>query len=1062
MSNFYLARTGYLGLVLCLMLVSVTVFGQGTNRTGRVTSQTDGTGIPGVNITIKGTTRGVTSDAGGNYQITAPNDAVLVISYIGFKSQEVTVGNKTAINVTLAEDVASLSEVVVTGYSSQSKREITGAVATVNPRDLLSLPASDVSQQLQGRVAGVTVINDATPGGGATVRIRGFGTVGNNDPLYIVDGVPTQNISNLNQNDIETFQVLKDATAASIYGSRAGNGVVIITTKRGKPGAARINIDAYYGMQQWAKKGEVLSSADLGKYLYLADINAGKTPSHGQYTFGPNGEVTIPAYVFPSAGKEGTAAVDPKLYSLTPDNIYAITKSANTNWFDEVTQTAPIRNYQVGASGGSENGRFALSAGYFSQDGTVKFIGYDRYSVRANSEFTVKKRFRIGENLTISYGSRKGGFGNSEEQNAVSGSYKHHPLLPVYDIAGNFAGSRGLNLGNNSNPYATLYRDQENRYNSLRVLGNTYLEADVVPGITVKTSLGIDANSDRAKYLGRANPEYIEGNFINGLTDQSRYGYQWVWTNTVSYSKTFNALHKVDAYVGTEAIRAFQEFFEAGRQRFFNEQKDIQSYLDLGSRSTSTNGGRVERDFSLFSYFGKLNYAYNDRYLFQAILRQDRSSRFQGSGQAALFPAVSAGWRISDEAFMKDGLSFVNDLKIRAGWGQTGNQEIGDYNAYTTYQSDTFHSGYPVNGSASDANQGFDIRNFGNPNAKWETTTSTNFGIDATLLKNHLNIEFDLWTRLTTNMLIASPFTFSHGDAGVPAFNVGEMRNRGVDLGITYKNTTGKMRYSTSVNFSTYRNEVLKLDESTGTTIFGDNSRVPGGAVTRTKVGQSISSFYGYKVLGIFQSDEEAKAWAPYVDGYNRAGKFKIADINGDGKINDDDRTFIGSPHPDFTYGINVNVGYGPFDLTLFGSGSQGNKIFNYTRYFTDFNTFQGNRSRRALYEAWSPTNKGGTVPIPDANDQVSSRPSTYFVEDGSYFRLKNVQLGYTLPAVLANRVGLGNAQVYLQGQNLLTFTGYTGLNPEISGTGGNRTLGFDGGYMPVSRTITVGLNLSF
>ncbi|RYC68815.1 TonB-dependent receptor [Spirosoma sordidisoli] len=1063
MMNIF-CSTVRLCLLMSLLLIGTVGYGQGTVRTGRVTGQADGGGIPGVNVSVKGTTRGVTTNASGEFSIPVNNGQVLVFSFIGYKAQEVAVGNQTTINVTLAEDVSTLSEVVVTGYSAQSRRDITGAVATVNTKELLSIPATDVAQQLQGRVAGVTVVNDATPGGSATVRIRGFGTIGNNDPLYIIDGVPTQNLGTINQNDIETFQVLKDASASSIYGSRAANGVVIITTKKGKAGASKVTFDMYYGSQQWAKKGEVLNAEELGRYLYLADINAGKTPSHGQYTYGTNGQVTIPAYVFPSKGAEGSAGVNPNLYSLTPSNIYPITRSANTNWFDEVSRTAPIQNYQLGATGGSETGRYALSVNYFNQQGTVRYIGYDRYSVRANTEFNIKKRIRVGENLTVAYSSRKGGFNNNEEQNAVSGSYKHHPLLPVYDIAGNFAGSRGLNLGNNSNPVATLFREQDNRYNSLRVFGNAYAEVDLSSGLTARTTIGIDANGDRAKYLGRANPEYIEGSFNNSLTDQNRYAYQWVWTNTLNYSRTFNTVHKVDAYIGTEAIRQYQEFFGAARSGFFNEQLAIQSYLDLGTQSSASNEGRLEQDYTLFSIFGKVNYAFGDKYLIQGIIRQDKSSRFLSASNSALFPAVSAGWRISQENFFKNNVAFVNDMKLRFGYGLTGNQAIGDYNAYTTYQSNTFNSGYPIDGSTSTATAGFDIRRFGNPNAKWEATASTNIGLDVTLLSNKLEVNFDVWSRKTTDMLFTTPFTFTAGDAEVPAFNVGSMQNRGVDLAISYRDRVGDFRYGVSANVATYRNKVLKLDESDNTRYFGYGSRVP--AVTVTQAGLPISSFFGYKVLGIFQSEEEAKAWAPYGD-YNRAGKFKIADINGDNVITDADRTVIGNPHPDFTYGLNVNLGYKNFDLTIFGSGSQGNDIFNYTRYFSDFNTFQGNRSRRALYDAWSPTNPGGTVPIPDANDQVSSRPSSYFIEDGSYFRLKNLQLGYTLPTTLLSKIGLSSAQVYIQSQNLLTFTKYEGLNPEISISNNfnadrNRNLGFDGGYLPVSRTLLFGLSLGF
>jgi TonB-linked SusC/RagA family outer membrane protein len=503
----------------CLFLITWTAQAQERKVTGKVLSAADGQGLPGASVMVKGTKVGVATGAGGEFTIAVKgaNDVLLVTS-VGFQNQEVRVGSQSNITVRLSEDVANLTEVVVTGYGTQSKRDITGAVTTVNAKDLQSVPATTFAQQLQGRASGLSIVNDATPGGNATVRIRGFGTIGNNDPLFIIDGVPTENQGNLNPNDIETIQILKDASSASIYGSRAANGVVIITTKKGKAGVPKITFSAYYGSQKVSNDVQSLNAKELGQYLYLADKYAGKTPSHGQYTFGPNGEVTIPDYVFPSAGKAGTPAVDPKLYSLTPDNIYAITKSADTYWWGELTQTAPISNYQLTASGGTDNSRYALSLGYFSQDGVVKFIGYDRYTLRTNTEFSaLKKRLRVGENFTVSIDNRKGGYNNNEEQNAVSGSYKHHPLLPIYDIAGNFAGSRGANLGNNSNPYATLYRQKDDRLYRMRGFGNVFMEFDILPNLTAKTSFGVDITTENKKELGRANPEYVEGSLTIAL-----------------------------------------------------------------------------------------------------------------------------------------------------------------------------------------------------------------------------------------------------------------------------------------------------------------------------------------------------------------------------------------------------------------------------------------------------------------------------------------------------------------------------------------------------------------
>lgn len=1060
MNNKLLQKLAGVIALCCLFLTSWTAQAQERKVTGKVLSAADGQGLPGASVMIKGTKVGVATGASGEFTIAVKgaNDVLLVTS-VGFQNQEVRVGSQSNITVRLSEDVSNLTEVVVTGYGTQSKRDITGAVTTVNAKDLQSVPATTFAQQLQGRASGLSIVNDATPGGNATVRIRGFGTIGNNDPLFIIDGVPTENQGNLNPNDIETIQILKDASSASIYGSRAANGVVIITTKKGKAGVPKITFSAYYGSQKVANDVQSLNARELGQYLYLADKYAGKTPSHGQYTFGPNGEVTIPDYVFPSAGKAGTPAVDPKLYSLTPDNIYAITKSADTYWWGELTQAAPISNYQLTASGGTDNSRYALSLGYFSQDGVVKFIGYDRYTLRTNTEFSaLKKRLRVGENFTVSIDNRKGGYNNNEEQNAVSGSYKHHPLLPIYDIAGNFAGSRGANLGNNSNPYATLYRQKDDRLYRMRGFGNVFMEFDILPNLTAKTSFGVDITTENKKELGRANPEYVEGSFNNSSTSRTAYDYQWVWQNTLSYSKTFNESHKIDAYIGLESIKQFGEYFGASRNGYAFEVVPIMSYLDLGDPTKVSNYGSVGNDYTLSSQFGKFNYSYQGKYLVQLIVRNDASSRFLSASRNAFFPAVSLGWRLSDEAFIKDQLPFFNDLKLRFGWGKTGNQKIGKYNAYTTYRSDIFHAGYPIDGNQTTPTIGYDASAFGNPNAKWESTTSTNIGLDAALFGSKLSFELDIWNRKTTDMLFTTPITFTAGDATAPAFNVGGMTNKGVDFGVNYKNSVGDFRYGIGANISTYRNNVDKLDASPNTRYFGYGSRVP--AVTVTQAGLPISSFYGYKVLGIFQSDDEAKAWPAYGD-YNKAGKFKIADINGDGKITDDDRTIIGNPHPDFTYGLNFNFGYKSFDLTIFCNGTQGNDVFNYTRYFSDFNTFQGNRSKRALYDAWQPTNKSGTVPIMDANDQISSRPSSYFIEDGSYFRIKNVQLTYNLPRKIGSKLGLDNAQVYLQVQNLATFTKYTGLNPEIQ-TGSDNTLGFDGGYMPVSRTFILGVNLGF
>ena len=1060
-------------LFLVAFLLSAGIYAQ--NVTGTVTSD-DGP-LPGATILVKGTNSFATTDFDGVFSIEASQGDMLVVSFVGYTTQEVSVdGDQITISLTLGN---LLEEVIVTtGYGTQSKREITGAVTTVEADDLLAVPATTFAQQLQGRAAGITIINDATPGGEASVRIRGFATVGNNNPLYVIDGVPTQSQGNLNPNDIETLQILKDASASSIYGARASNGVIIITTKKGKQGDGNISYNTYYGWQNTGQDVAAMNAADLGKYLYLADHYAGKTPSHGQYGFSGTPEnpgVTIPKYVFPSGAN--TANLDD--YSLTPSNIYAITESADTNWWEEVTRSdAPITSHQIQASGASDSSQYAFTASYFSQDSPVEFVGYERASIRLNSSTkTLGGRLKVGENFTLSLDNRKGGFSNNGEQNAVSVSYKHHPLLPVYDISGptgeygGFAGSRGLNLGNNYNPYATLSRNQDDRSKRFRAFGNVYAEVKILDKISAKTSFGFDLIGRKGLYIGRPQPEYVEGNFVNGSTSLFQQSYQWTFTNTVAYKETFNDIHKVEALLGVEALEAFGEEFGAGRQRFPFQTTAIISYLNAGNQGTSSNYGSSNLDYALWSQFVKLNYGYGDKYLAQLVVRNDASSRFKAATASASFPAFSLGWRVSEEDFMS-GLSFIDDLKFRYGWGRTGNQEIGDYNAYTAFQSTSFNSSYPIDGSAGTATAGYNASQYGNPNAKWETTTSSNFGIDALLLNRKLNVEFDLWSRRTTDLLLNVPIAYSAGDGGAPALNVGEMLNAGFDLGLNYSDQKGDFGYSIGANISQYKNEIVKLDEF-DTPIFGYNSRVP--AMTITQVGQPISMFYGFQVdpdAPIFNNQTEANAHTPY-GAYNAPGKFRIVNVDSsDNIINDDDRTIIGNPHPDFVYGINLNLSYKNLNLNVFGNGSQGNDIYNYVRYFADFNTFQGNRSQRALDDAWQPSNPSAdpsawiaanpnaTSPIMDANDQVSSRTSSYLIEDGSYFRLKNIQLTYTFGDSINNALGISGGNLYLQGQNLVTITDYTGLNPEIQ-TGADTTLGFDGGYMPVSKTIIVGLNLN-
>lgn len=1067
MRNLFFKKLPFIVALLCLATI------QAQTITGTVS---DATGpLPGANVLVKGTTNGTQTDFDGNYTIDADSEATLLFSYIGYSTTQVAVSGQTTINVTLEEDASKLDEVIVTGYGTQAKKDLTGAVAVVDTEQMLSVPATTFAQQLQGRAAGVNIVNDSRAGGSATVRIRGFGSVGNNDPLYIIDGVPSTDQGNLNPNDIESLQVLKDASAASIYGSRAANGVIIITTKKGKMGKPVISYNMFYGLQSATESPDVLNSEDLGTYLFLADRYAGRTPTHGQYGYGPNGEITIPDFVFPSGTFEGDPTTNPDLYSLTPDNIYAITRSADTNWWDAITRTAPIQQHNISASGATENARYAFSLGYFDQEDIVRFVGYNRVSLRANTEFkAINNKLTIGENFTASFENRKGINNLDEEQGPVAGSYKHHPLLPIRDIAGNFAGSRGANLGNNFSPYAALSRNADDRQYDLRLLGNVYAAYQLADNLEIRTSFGVDANVQRVRNIGRPQPEYVEGNFINSSEARSQYSYAWTWTNGLTWNKTFNEVHNVSAYAGVESIQQFAEGFNASRQRFAFDTNNIISYLNLGDATTAGNSGFVINDFTLWSQFAKLNYDYDGKYLAQVTLRNDSSSRFRAASRSAVFPAFSVGWRISDESFM-DGADWLDDMKIRYGWGQTGNQEIGNYNAFTTYRSDIVTGGYPIDGSTSSPAIGFQPGQFGNPNAKWETTTSNNIGVDMVMLNNKFTFSLDVWDRVVTDMLLPAQPPFTAGQATPPSVNIGGATSKGFDIAAGYNGQIGEdFTFSVNANLSSYTNEIDALS-SPGERIFGRNERI--SAITITEAGAPISSYFGYKVLGLFQSQAEADA-APQFGDYNAPGKFQFADTNGDGVITSDDRTIIGNPHPDFTYGINLDFNYKNIGLNIFGNGSQGNDVFNYVRYFSDFNTFQGNRSTRALNDAWQPSNPtapvaqwtaanpNATTPIMDADDATSSQPSSYLIEDGSFFRIRNIQLSYNFPEDILADVGIANAQIFVQAQNVATFTKYSGLNPEVSlrrtgDSNRNLTLGYDGGFNPVAATVSIGLNIT-
>lgn len=1063
---------------ILLLLAFFSGFSQGRVVTGSVTDENNAP-LPGVNVFIKGTASGSVTDVNGNFTVSiASSDAVLVLSFIGYMTKEVPVGSQTNISVVLQPDVIALSEVVVTGYGSQSKRDITGAVATVSSDQLLSIPSTNLGQAMQGRVAGVNVGSENSPGGNVMVRIRGFGTINDNSPLYVIDGMPTKgNLNTINLNDIESMQILKDASAASIYGSRAGNGVVIITTKRGKSGKPKFTYDSYYGNQTPIKFLDLLNTQQYVDLLWESRTNSinnsklvnGAYPSGTVLTY-PNipmfgGQVQtpiIPDYIFP-VGAVGS--VDENLYSVSPKYLITKANKQGTNWMDEIFGSAPLQNHQIGVSGANEQARYSMSLNYFDQEGIMIHTSYKRYSLRANTEFDVTKRVRVGENFQFAYGEQIGQpNGNQSESNPISFAYRVPPITPVYDIRGYFAGSPTV-LDNSRSPMAELWRNKDNKNKELRIFGNVYTEVDILKDLTARSQFGIDYNVFNLRRFRANDPESPEPVGSNVLTTFNNYGYTWTWYNTLTYSRTFSNMHRINLIAGTEAIKSYEEFLVAERSGFASNDLSNR-YLGAGQSGITNNGSGQE--WSLASEFAKLNYVYADKYLLDFTLRRDRSSRFAEKFRSAIFPAFSAGWIFTEESFLKD-FSWLGSGKLRVGYGLTGNQEIGNYNSFSTYLSSPESSFYDLGGANTSSQQGYELGQFGNANAKWEETASTNIGLDANFLNGKIDFSLDWFTRTTNDMLFPVEVQFTQGVAINPFQNIGKMENKGIELALNYQDKKGDFSYSIGGNFSTYRNTVLKTTGDPNTQYFGfSNLRLPTGTVAVTQQGFPIASFFGYKIDGIFQSDDEGAAHPTQFGGgaMNKAGAFKFRDINGDGIISAADRTIIGSPHPDFTYGVNVSIGYKNFRLDVFGQGVEGNQLFNYVRYWTDFPTFGGNRSQRMYNESWRPGKTNAKLPIPRSDDVISSNPSSYYLEDGSYFRLKNVQLTYTLPAKIIQKASMSSVRVYIQFQNLLTLTKYEGLDPEVNlrnySSGSDRQIGVDEGVYPAFRSTNIGINLSF
>ncbi len=1036
----------------------------------------EGMPIPGANVLEKGTTNGTVTDFDGNYSINAASDAVLVFSYIGFKSIEVAVDGRSSIDVSLNTDVTALEEIVVVGYGTQRKQDLTGAVSVVKTEDLAKQPSGQVTSQLQGRASGVTITGGGQPGEAPQIKIRGSNTFGNNNPLYVVDGIPTDNINDLNPNDVESMQVLKDAGSASIYGSRAANGVIVITTKKGK-GKMKVTYDAYYGTQM-VQKGNpwnILSSQEMADLTFMAlrNTNPGDPINHSQY--GNGASPVLPNYIAPV----GADTVDESLYNVNPyytsssdlDNFYRIVKAnkEGTNWFQEIFNPASITSHNLSVSNGGEKGSYLFSLNYFDQEGTLDNTYLKRYTMRSNSVFNVTENIRIGQNLSFSVRDNPQ-IGALSEGSAIGMAMRQQPIIPVRDIKGNFAGSFGSDLGNARNPVAILERLKNNRGVSNRIFGNIFAEVDFLENFTLRTSFGGQYFSNSFNSFTFPEYENAENNSVNSYTEGAHTNYNYTWTNTLQYKNTFNDVHNINVLVGTEAYQNRGREVGGSMQGYFSFDPDYVS-LSTGS-GTQTNYSWKYQD-ALSSLIGRLDYNFDDKYLLSATIRRDGSSRFLNN-QYGWFPAVSAGWNISNENFMPE-LDWLNDLKIRGGYGVMGNQlNVDPSNSFTTFGGNQETSYYGISGGNQTTDEGFQQTRIGNPNAKWEKNINSNIGLDANLFNNSVQLSLDYYKKDVKDLLFNPDQPATVGTATVPFVNVAEMSNSGLDMDVsTFFNLTDDLRLNTTVTFTTYQNEIKKIAD--GYSYFDrEGRRFNGSTIIRNAVGHSVSEFYGYKIAGFWNSADEiddANAGAVAATGDANAtyqsdvavGRFRYEDIDGDGRITADDRTFIGNPNPDFTYGLNIELLYKNWDLSMFLYGSQGNDIWNNVRWWTDFySSFTGAKSHTALYDSWTPENTNATAPIQETTGSfsVADVPNSYFVEDGSYLRAKHIQLGYTFPSDMMSKANISKLRLYAQMVNAFTITSYSGIDPEISG--GTVNFGIDEGAYPNQRQLLFGVNVIF
>ena len=1035
----------------CLLLVfafSINISAQST-VIGTVKDEA-GNMLQKVSVNLKGTLVTTSTDDEGKYSIICPDlKGVLVFSSVGFATREVRLNGNRELNVELFQTDKSLDEVIVTGYSSQRKKDITGSVAIVDMKSMKSIPTGSAAEALQGMASGVNVIRSGVPGATSKILIRGVTNFGNTNPLIIVDGIE-QDLNLISPQDIESFQVLKDGGAAAIYGVRGANGVILVTTKKGKIGAPVIAYEGSFGLQL-PRSGNPYNLLNPDDYM---KVYSQAFPGNSFYKDG------MPDYTYKGpAGSgvafEGDSEVNPALYFLEIPNkgknyvIYKTNKEG-TDWFHELYKKSPSIRQNVSASGGNDNARYLFSLGYLNEQGTLVKSYIKRYTARVNTEFNIGNNLRVGENINLIHTDIGGVYGSTAPYNLQS-------IIPVKDIMGNWAGSfGGPDLGQAGNPIAAQYRHENDMNYRYYILGSGYAELDILKKFTMRTNLGYNiSNSYNQNFEPTAYEHSEANNAQNQLSINSGFENTMTFTNTLSYKNTFTK-HNLAVLIGSEAIEYNGRNQSGIKKNFFSTDPN---FLILNNGQEGMQNSSSINKNTLFSLFGKVDYSYDDKYLLSGTLRRDGSSRFGEGNKYGIFPSISLGWRMSEEEFMKN-LTWLDELKIRMSYGVLGSQSNVDaQNQYTLFYSgmgypDAADHYYDLAGTGNSAIQGFGVQRYGNTNTSWEENIISNIGIDVTMLKNKLDISIEYYRKSINGLLFTEPLPAIIGDAIAPKINIGNIQNSGVDFTAKYSGrVSNNFKYFIGSNITSYKNEVVNIP---GPGYFDQG-------VVRNEEGYPISSFFGYKVIGLFNSLDEI-ASAPTQEAA-APGRFRYEDIDNDKKITPADRVHLGDPNPDFTYGINLGFEYENFDFSAFLYGSQGNQIYSAIRKGLDFIGYYPtwNKSNNLL-NAWTPTNTNTNIPKVESVASFSTLNvnNSYYIENGSFLKLRSLVLGYTVnPTVKKGNTKKFQVRAYAQVANLFTLTKYSGIDPEVGGA--SAAFGIDNGGYPTDETnIVFGLSIKF